>query len=65
MSKNGTNYNSILSIASKKVENNRGGGYEKIVGDHCVKINGNTKHVLFSNTSTALTISHTMVEKNV
>jgi hypothetical protein len=53
MSQNCANYNRILSIASTKVENNRGGGYERIIGDHCVKINGNTKHFLFSNSSVA------------
>ena len=53
MSKNSANYNKILSIAATKVENNRGGGYERIVGDHCVKVNGNTKHFLFSDSFAA------------
>jgi hypothetical protein len=42
-------YNNILSIASTGVENDKGGGYEKIVGDSAVKMNGRSYH--FLNTS--------------
>ena len=42
-------YNNILSIGSTGVENEKGGGYEKIVGDSAVKMNGRSYH--FLNTS--------------
>jgi hypothetical protein len=42
-------YNNILSIASTGVENDKGGGYEKIMGDSAVKMNGRSYH--FLNTS--------------
>ena len=43
-------YNNILSIGSTGVENTKGGGYEKIVGDHALKMNGRSYHYL-SNSS--------------
>eukprot|EP01035_Chromulina_nebulosa_P047512 gene47512-64414_t len=33
-------YNNILSIGSTGVENAKGGGFEQIVGDHALKMNG-------------------------
>ena len=48
--RNSTKYNNnILSIGSTGVENNRGGGYEQIIGDSAVKMNGRSYHFL-SNT---------------
>ena len=39
-------YNNILSIGSTGVENNKGGGYETIMGDAAVKMNGRSYHFL-------------------
>ena len=39
-------YNNILSIGSTGVENSKGGGYEQVVGDHAVKMNGRSYHFL-------------------
>ena len=41
-SKNCTYYNMILSIASIGVDNGKGGGFERINGESCVKLNGRT-----------------------
>ena len=43
-SKKSSYYNNILSFASIGVENGKGGGFEKIRGDHAVKLNGRTYH---------------------
>ena len=43
-SKKSSYYNNILSFASIGVENGKGGGFEKIRGDHSVKLNGRTYH---------------------
>ena len=43
-------YNNILSIGSTVVENAKGGGFEQIVGDHALKMNGRSYHFL-SNSS--------------
>jgi hypothetical protein len=40
--KNCAYYNNILSIACIGVDNGRGGGFEKINGESCVKLNGRT-----------------------
>ena len=37
---NSAKYNNILSIAATGVENGRGGGFEQVLGDSCVKVNG-------------------------
>ena len=37
-------YNKILCIGSTCVENTHNGGYEQIVGDHPVKMNGRSYH---------------------
>ena len=47
--KSSAKYNNILSIGSTGVENNKGGGYEAIMGDSAVKMNGRSYHFL-SNT---------------
>ena len=44
--KTSAKYNNILSIGSTGVENNKGGGYETIMGDAAVKMNGRSYHFL-------------------
>jgi len=44
--KTSAKYNNILSIGSTGVENNKGGGYETIIGDAAVKMNGRSYHFL-------------------
>ena len=44
--KQSAKYNNILSIGSTGVENQKGGGYEHIVGDSAVKMNGRSYHFL-------------------
>jgi len=43
-SKKSSYYNNILCFSSIGVENGKGGGFEKIKGDHSVKLNGRTYH---------------------
>jgi len=45
-SKKSSYYNNVLSFATIGVDNGKGGGYEKIIGNHAVKINGRTYHTL-------------------
>jgi hypothetical protein len=47
-------YNNILSIGSTGVENSKGGGYEKVIGDHAVKMNGRSYHFLSKKASGGL-----------
>ena len=47
-------YNNILSIGSTGVENAAGGGFERVVGDHAVKMNGRSYHFLSKNPSGGL-----------
>ena len=44
LSPNSAYYNGILAIASTKVENGIGRGYERIAGDHAVSLRGRTYH---------------------
>jgi hypothetical protein len=44
--KQSAKYNNILSIGSTGVENQKGGGFEHIVGDSAVKMNGRSYHFL-------------------
>jgi hypothetical protein len=46
MTAKATYYNNILSLAATAVDNGRGGGWEKIIGDHAVKLNGRTYHFI-------------------
>jgi len=39
-------YNSVLCCAATGVENNDGGGFERIHGDHAVRLHGRTYHFL-------------------
>ena len=47
-------YNNILCIGSTGVENAAGGGYEQVVGDHAVKMNGRSYHFLSKKASGGL-----------
>ena len=46
MGRNCVSYNSVLSCAATGVENNEGGGFEVIHGDHAVRLHGRTYHYL-------------------
>jgi len=46
MGRNSVSYNSVLCCAATGVENNEGGGFETIHGDHAVKLHGRTYHFL-------------------
>jgi hypothetical protein len=46
--KNSAKYNNILCIGSTGVENGKGGGYERVIGDHAVKMSGRSHHFLSS-----------------
>ena len=48
MSRNSVSYNSVLCCAATGVENNEGGGFEVIHGNHAVKLHGRTYHYLTS-----------------
>jgi len=50
MGRNSVSYNSVLSCAATGVENNDGGGFEHIHGEHAVRLHGRT--YLFLTTST-------------
>lgn len=39
-------YNNILSMCATGVANDHGGGFEKIHGDHCLKLNGSVYHFM-------------------
>lgn len=47
-------YNNQLALAAIKVDNGKGGGWEKIKGPHNVKLNGRTMHFLPQSRSGAL-----------
>ena len=51
MSRNSVSYNSVLSCAATAVENDEGGGFEVIHGNHAVKHHGRTYHYLTSTNS--------------
>jgi hypothetical protein len=46
MSSNSTYYNNVLALGATGVDNGAGGGFEKMVGDHAIKLNGRTYHFL-------------------
>jgi len=46
MNSNSTYYNNLLALGAVGVDNGKGGGYEKLVGDHALKLNGRTYHFL-------------------
>jgi len=46
MGRNSVSYNSVLCCAATGVENNEGGGFETIHGDHAVRLHGRTYHFL-------------------
>jgi len=46
MGRNSVSYNSVLCCAATGVENNEGGGFEVIHGDHAVRLHGRTYHFL-------------------
>ena len=48
MGRNSVSYNSVLSCAATGVENDTGGGFEIIHGNHAVKLHGRTYHYLTS-----------------
>lgn len=39
-------YNGVLALGATAVDNGTGGGWEKIIGDHSVKLHGRTYHFL-------------------
>lgn len=39
-------YNAVLSLGATAVDNGKGGGWEKIRGNHAVKLNGRTYHYI-------------------
>jgi len=46
MGRNSVSYNSVLCCAATGVENNEGGGFETIHGEHAVRLHGRTYHFL-------------------
>jgi len=46
MGRNSVSYNSVLCCAATGVENNEGGGFDVIHGDHAVRLHGRTYHFL-------------------
>jgi hypothetical protein len=46
MSSKSSYYNGILALGATAVDNGTGGGWEKILGDHAVKLHGRTFHFL-------------------
>jgi len=53
MGRNSVSYNSVLCCAATGVDNNEGGGFETIHGDHAVRLHGRTYHYLTSSTGNA------------
>jgi len=53
MGRNSVSYNSVLSCAATGVENNDGGGFEHIHGEHAVRLHGRTYHFLTTSTGNA------------
>jgi len=53
MGRNSVSYNSVLCCAATGVENNDGGGFEHIHGDHAVRLHGRTYHFLTTSTGNA------------
>jgi len=53
MGRNSVSYNSVLCCAATGVENNEGGGFETIHGDHAVRLHGRTYHFLTTSTGNA------------
>ena len=53
MGRNSVSYNNVLCCAATGVENNEGGGFEVIHGDHAVRLHGRTNHYLTSSTGNA------------
>jgi hypothetical protein len=45
-SRNSSTYNNILSFGATGVENDKGGGWMKVKGNHSAKINGRTYHTM-------------------
>jgi hypothetical protein len=46
MSPKSSFYNGVLALGATAVDNGTGGGWEKIIGDHAVKLHGRTYHFL-------------------
>jgi hypothetical protein len=46
MSSKSSYYNGVLALGATGVDNGTGGGWEKIIGDHAVKLHGRTFHFL-------------------
>jgi len=46
MGRNSVSYNSVLCCAATGVENNEGGGFDVIHGEHAVRLHGRTYHFL-------------------
>jgi hypothetical protein len=46
MSAKSSFYNGVLALGATAIDNGTGGGWEKIVGDHSVKLHGRTYHFL-------------------
>jgi hypothetical protein len=46
MSKKSSFYNGVLALGATAIDNGTGGGWERIVGDHAVKLHGRTYHFL-------------------
>jgi len=53
MGRNSVSYNSVLSCAATGVENNDGGGFEHIHGEHAVRLHGRTYHFLTTSAGNA------------
>ena len=53
MGRNSVSYNNVLCCAATGVENNEGGGFEVMHGDHAVRLHGRTYHFLTSSSGNA------------
>ena len=53
MGRNSVSYNNVLCCAAVGVENNEGGGFETIHGNHAVRLHGRTYHFLTSSEGNA------------
>jgi hypothetical protein len=46
MSMKSSFYNGVLALGATAIDNGTGGGWERILGDHAVKLHGRTYHFL-------------------
>ena len=53
MGRNSVSYNNVLCCAATGVENNEGGGFEVIHGNHAVRLHGRTYHFLTNSSGNA------------